>query len=271
MKSDKAATLACLATGAFAQSPFGSLSTTVTDPNDPGITTSSITVCPSATSGSLTVTAVTTQTYCPGPECTEPEPSGDYTIWSTVYKSVCPTGTVDRVYTITESCPCEASRTEAPGYLPPGFAVTSMTCSVGCGEKPTVIPITAPTAGPSAPGAPAAPAAPAASAPAAPAPGAPASGPPAAAPPAQAGSPAPASGGASPEAPAAGAPEAGAGSRVMPSGGSMGGSNSTMESSPNSPASPPIASFTGAASSINLPVALSVLLGLMIGVFAWLL
>lgn len=121
-----------------------------------GTITSTIPVCPTA--ASVTITLPTTVTFCPGPHCngggsgpqiTAPPMNGvgmpgvnvgQYTsvgpdgmttvlgIWETVYNSMCESGLVPATYTITAPCPCEA--TPHPSVMPAGFETTIMPCSM---------------------------------------------------------------------------------------------------------------------------------------------
>ena len=128
--------------------------------------TSTIPVCPTASS--TTITLPTTVTFCPGPHCNggAPMPTsppngvgmqghylGDYTsvgadgkttvlgIHETVYDSLCSTGLVPATYTITEECGC----TEAPSptVMPAGFVTTVVPCHV-CGEHSPMVTLTQP-------------------------------------------------------------------------------------------------------------------------------
>lgn len=126
--------------------------------------TSTIPVCPTASS--VTITLPTTVTFCPGPHCngggsgpmvTSPPSNGpgmpgvhvgEYTsvgadglttvlgIWETVYNSLCETGLVPATYTITQPCPCD--ETPHPTALPTGFETTIVPCSICGPHSPTV-------------------------------------------------------------------------------------------------------------------------------------
>lgn len=125
--------------------------------------TSTIPVCPTASS--TTITLPTTVTFCPGPHCNgggsgpmvTPAPTngvgmqgvhlGEYTsigpdgkttvlgIWETVFDSLCETGLVPATWTITEDCGC--TEAPAPTVMPQGFETTVVPCSV-CGPHSTV-------------------------------------------------------------------------------------------------------------------------------------
>ena len=123
--------------------------------------TSTIPVCPTASS--TTITLPTTVTFCPGPHCNggggpmiTPAPNGvgqqgihlgEYTsigpdgkttvlgIWETVFDSLCETGLVPATWTITEDCGC--TEAPAPTVMPVGFETTVVPCTV-CGPHSTV-------------------------------------------------------------------------------------------------------------------------------------
>ena len=125
--------------------------TVVNNPGDPGVTTLTFTSCPTATQ--TTITAPSTIT-CPGPYCTGlgPTITGapglgdeilDYTTvlpngqteviqeFVTVLGQPCPgcaIPTYPATFTVTEVCPCEASRN--PSSLPAGFTTTVYSCDV---------------------------------------------------------------------------------------------------------------------------------------------
>ena len=136
--------LALLALGAHAQQMPGPV-TIVNNPNDPGVTTVTYSVCPTL-SASTTITNDVTQTYCPGPYCNGgPEHTethdGSVTVYRTHYTQVCPTGFKDVEYTVTEDCPCTANRPS--NYIPSGFTTEVVTCTV-CGDKPVTTTLTVP-------------------------------------------------------------------------------------------------------------------------------
>jgi len=92
------------------------------------------------------VTEGITVTYCP--ECemgmTKPAHPGYTTIYTTTYKSLCPTGLVDATYTVTESCTdAKPTWTPGPSHIPDGFTVTTKHCSV-CEEGSKTATITEP-------------------------------------------------------------------------------------------------------------------------------
>ncbi|KAJ9296062.1 hypothetical protein DTO271G3_5637 [Paecilomyces variotii] len=105
--------------------------------------------CTTPVSASV-VTRTETQTYCdecehhrPTPPAWTPTPSPpvwtpapappEQTVYTTVFKDVCPTGVVSKTYTITEPCPCTAPR--PPHHIPSGFTSTVKTCDT-CGPTP---------------------------------------------------------------------------------------------------------------------------------------
>lgn len=155
----------------------------------------------SLSSGAI-VTAIATQTYCPPCEAAGMTTfaGGSLTTYTTKFLQVCPTGLAEETFTVTEPCP-STGLARGSGYVPQGYTVTTVPCSVCEAGKSQyaqttrgpalasalAAPAPAPTvptapaepgsaapttaAGPAAaPGAPAAAGAPAAGAPAAPAP-----------------------------------------------------------------------------------------------------
>lgn len=115
--------------------------TTITnDPSDPGVVTSYYSICPTASS--TTITLDTTTTICPGPGCAGsttvyvgPVPitttglDGRVTIYEEqMFTAPCPCdgGICDATYTITRECPCTAPA--EPTSCPEGFTATAVTC-----------------------------------------------------------------------------------------------------------------------------------------------
>ena len=146
------------------------------------------------------VTATDVMTYCPPCEAAGMSsfPGGSLTTYMTAFSRVCPTGLEEATYTVTEPCPSTGLARDS-SYMPQGFTVSTVPCSV-CGAGKSQYAQTTP--GPALASALAAPAA----APAVPTPAAqagnaapPAAGAPAAAPaPAAAGAPGVPAGAASP-------------------------------------------------------------------------
>ncbi|KAK5097466.1 hypothetical protein LTS08_006878 [Lithohypha guttulata] len=127
--------------------------------------TSTIPVCPTASS--TTITLPTTVTFCPGPHCnggasgpmithgpgmpgvhlgqyTSVGPDGKTTvlgIYETVYDSLCETGLVPATWTVTHECPCTAA--PAPTVIPAGFETTVVPCTV-CGPHSSTVTLTQP-------------------------------------------------------------------------------------------------------------------------------
>ncbi|EME39629.1 hypothetical protein DOTSEDRAFT_28754 [Dothistroma septosporum NZE10] len=153
------AAAAALAGGAAAQlTPNAYVSFVATSsasvPEAVSYTTITYSDCPTgAPETMITVTGGTTVTYCPqceheqtggllpGPTTKKP---GHTTTYTTVYQSLCPTGTVPATYTVTESCE-EETPTWTPGsdHIPPGFTVTTKHCSACEGGSPeTPVPVT---------------------------------------------------------------------------------------------------------------------------------
>ena len=103
-------------------------------------TTVTVDNCPTESAETMiTVTAGVTVTYCPDCHMT---PGGGHghpgytTVYTTTYKSLCPTGIVDKTYTITESCTePEPTWTPGPKHIPQGFTVTTQVCHV-CDKTP---------------------------------------------------------------------------------------------------------------------------------------
>ena len=106
-----------------------------------------------------TLTGTITQTYCP--TCTDQPTNVSavnrlMTTYTTAFVATCPTGTTLKKYTVTEPCP-SPGQPRPSGYIPQGFAVTTVSCNA-C-PTPGPIAITAPVstpapAGPSTPVAP---------------------------------------------------------------------------------------------------------------------
>ncbi|KAK5101514.1 hypothetical protein LTR70_000758 [Exophiala xenobiotica] len=131
--------------------------------------TSTIPICPTASS--TTITMPTTVTFCPGPHCNGGASGpmitgaphhgvgmqghflGDYTsvgadgkttvlgIHETVYDSLCSTGLVPATWTITEECGC--TEAPAPTHMPAGFETTVVPCTV-CGPHSSMVTLTQP-------------------------------------------------------------------------------------------------------------------------------
>ncbi|MCJ1319182.1 Mucin-5B [Xylographa vitiligo] len=104
--------------------------------------------CPSSTGAeySATVTGTIISTYCPKCEMPESSSAGILTVYTTEYSQLCPTGLEPVTYTVTESCSSTGASREAT-YVPQGFTVTTVQCSV-CENMPMVT-ITTPIATPS--------------------------------------------------------------------------------------------------------------------------
>lgn len=143
--------------------------TLVNDPSDPDVTTIYLSVCPTAVT--TTVTLPETVTYCPGPNChggpgpafggitalpglgteivdfTTVGTDGLTTVYQefeTVFPQVCPTGGLqDVTFTITEECPCMATR--GSNYTPSGFETTIYVCDA-CENGPITVTLTIPCA-----------------------------------------------------------------------------------------------------------------------------
>lgn len=84
-----------------------------------------------STTAGGTVTATDIQTYCPPCEAAGMTTfaGGLFTTYQTVYSKVCPTGLEEATYTVTEPCPSTGLARE-PSYVPQGFTVTTVPCSV---------------------------------------------------------------------------------------------------------------------------------------------
>ncbi|KAJ9250117.1 hypothetical protein DTO207G8_6253 [Paecilomyces variotii] len=138
--------------------------------------------CSTPVSASV-VTRTETQTYCdecehhrPTPPAWTPTPSPpvwtpapappEQTVYTTVFKDLCPTGVISKTYTITEACPCTAPR--PPHHMPSGFTSTVKSCHT-CGPTPITETCTVPIETAPAPPAWTAPAPPAETVPAPPA------------------------------------------------------------------------------------------------------
>ena len=103
-------------------------------------TTITADTCPSELPETMiTVTKGMTVTYCP--TCPAMMP-GFTTVYTTVFKSLCPTGLVPKTHTITETCP-EATPTWTPGpkHIPQGYTVATKECKV-CGPKTSSVTLT---------------------------------------------------------------------------------------------------------------------------------
>ncbi|MCJ1287431.1 Mucin-5B [Xylographa opegraphella] len=98
---------------------------------------------------SATVTGTIVSTYCPKCEMPESTSEGILTVYTTEYSQLCPTGLEPVTYTVTESCSSTGASREAT-YLPQGFTVTTVQCTV-CENMPMVTittPIATPSTGP---------------------------------------------------------------------------------------------------------------------------
>ena len=84
----------------------------------------------SITAGGI-VTATDIQTYCPPCEAAGMTtfPGGSLTTYTTIYSQVCPTGLEEATYTVTEPCP-STGLARGSSYIPQGFTVTTVPCSV---------------------------------------------------------------------------------------------------------------------------------------------
>ena len=82
------------------------------------------------TSGGI-VTATDIETYCPPCQAAGMTtfPGGSLTTYVTQYSQVCPTGLEEATYTVTEPCP-STGLARGPGYIPQGFTVSTVPCSV---------------------------------------------------------------------------------------------------------------------------------------------
>ncbi len=56
-------------------------------------------------------------------------PGGSLTTYTTTYSQVCPTGLEEATYTVTEPCP-STGLARGPSYVPQGFTVKTVPCSV---------------------------------------------------------------------------------------------------------------------------------------------
>ena len=149
--------------------------TVVNNPADTSVTTVFYSVCPTATS--TTITLPNTLTLCPGANCGGGSPvitgapgagSGaggvipgigseiiaftttgtdglvtEYHEYETVYQQMGSTGLQQVTYTITEACPCQGTRN--PYSIPEGFTTTVLECNV-CAENggPKTVTLTTP-------------------------------------------------------------------------------------------------------------------------------
>lgn len=84
----------------------------------------------SISSGGI-VTAAVTETYCPPCEAAGMTTfaGGSLTTYTTKFLQVCPTGLAEATYTVTEPCP-STGLARGSGYVPQGFTVTTVPCSV---------------------------------------------------------------------------------------------------------------------------------------------
>ena len=82
------------------------------------------------TSGGI-VTATDIKTYCPPCEAAGMTTfaGGSLTTYVTQYSQVCPTGLEEATYTVTEPCP-STGLARGSGYIPQGFTVSTVPCSV---------------------------------------------------------------------------------------------------------------------------------------------
>jgi len=103
-----------------------------------------------------TVTATILSTYCPkcegmGFSSAAPTAPGGFvfTTYTTVYSQLCPTGLQEVTYTVTESCSSMGGIPRTSGYVPQGFTVTTVECTV-C-EGMSMATITTPIATPATP------------------------------------------------------------------------------------------------------------------------
>lgn len=87
-------------------------------------------------------------TACEGdPTVTVTKPNVYTTAYTTTYVDVCPTGTTENVYTITETCTGDSSTYAPPTSCPTDFTVTEKICTA-CEGSPTVtvtVPVTSPS------------------------------------------------------------------------------------------------------------------------------
>src|ERR1700761_3161639 len=113
MKAHVAAVAALLAAGVHGQGGY----------NNHGVSYTTVTYsdCPSASMETMiTITNGVTVTYCPECEMQTGKP-GYTTVYTTTYKSLCPTGVVPATYTVTESCTDEKPTwTPGPSHIPQG-------------------------------------------------------------------------------------------------------------------------------------------------------
>ncbi|OCT54528.1 hypothetical protein CLCR_00892 [Cladophialophora carrionii] len=148
--------------------------TVVNDPADTDATTVFYSVCPTALTTTTTLSSTITFT-CPGGQCpggpvitAPPNPNGPRTTeilaftttlpdgsvqeiheYITIYPAICSGGSSigQATYTITEACPCEATRN--PASIPAGFTATVTSCDVCHQGGPTTMTMTVPcTTGP---------------------------------------------------------------------------------------------------------------------------
>ncbi|KAL9124917.1 MAG: hypothetical protein Q9175_008162, partial [Cornicularia normoerica] len=84
----------------------------------------------SLTAGGI-VTATNIETYCPPCEAAGMTTfaGGSLTTYVTKYSQACPTGLEEATYTVTEPCP-STGLARGPSYIPQGFTVSTVSCSV---------------------------------------------------------------------------------------------------------------------------------------------
>ena len=77
------------------------------------------------------MTATDIETYCPPCQAAGMTtfPGGSLTTYVTQYSQVCPTGLEEATYTVTEPCP-STGLARGSGYVPQGFTVSTVPCSV---------------------------------------------------------------------------------------------------------------------------------------------
>jgi hypothetical protein len=91
--------------------------------------------------GTITVTDITTSTYCP--VCDEAKSNGNVytTTYETIYSTLCPTGLAEATYTVTNVC--TGSTPINPETLVPGFTTTVVPCP-GCPSATPTVTLTVP-------------------------------------------------------------------------------------------------------------------------------
>ncbi|KAK5002643.1 hypothetical protein LTR60_002780, partial [Cryomyces antarcticus] len=123
-------------------SPSGMMNSSMTTMSPSSYTTEYYDDCDTTTPETIvTVTNGVTVTHCP---LCDMSTAPHTTVYTTVYTALCSTGLVPSTYTVTESC-TEATPTWSAGssYVPQGFTVTEMMCTV-CGAQPTPVTLTVP-------------------------------------------------------------------------------------------------------------------------------